>query len=96
MSFVWQFFTKTDANHTKCNLCPNTTLKFSDGSTSAMRNQLKSVDTKEKNDLGGEKDGGNSGTRPPTLTMVARSKAQLGDDMYNRLNRALALACALD
>ena len=61
-----------------------------------MRNHLKSVHKKEKNDLDGEKDGGNSGTRQTTLKMVARSKAQLGVDMYNRLNRALALACALD
>ncbi len=90
-SKVWEFFSKSaDSKSTKCNLC-KVSLKFSGGSTSAMKNHLAFVHKKNL-----DKDSGKSSLRQTSLLEMQKSKKQLGPDQYNKLNRALALMVALD
>ncbi len=93
VSKVWEFFEKKSDKTTKCKLCA-AVLKYTGGSTSAMKNHLLHVHKKNLD----KEDGKTSSLslRQTTLKEMHQSKRELGKDMYNKLNRALALMMALD
>ena len=87
-SDVWNFFSEVDKETSKCDLCLKT-IKRKGGSTSAMRNHLLHVH--KKTDLTEKKT-----SRQTSLQEYNKSKRELSPEVYNKINRALALACALD
>ena len=88
-SAVWNFFKLIDKNTTQCQLC-KAKLKYTGGSTSSMHSHLKDIHKKNPN-ASSVKD-----SRQVSLIEMQQSRKKLGPDAYNKLNRALALASAVD
>ena len=88
-SNVWQHFRTSDDNKkTECQLCKSS-LAYS-GSTSAMRNHMKLVHKRSNLD-----DSGPS-MRQTSLVAWQKSRQALGKGKYERINKSLAMMCALD
>ena len=87
-SKVWKFFTKVGPERTQCSLC-SAYFSYKDKSTSNMKKHLVG---KHRKNLDDDK----PSSRQTSLSEYNLSKKKLGPDSYLKLNKSLALACALD